>query len=253
MDRLPLLPSDHDSVLAFIGRLLPIRPAMLLLVAAMTLVGCRYPTDAEHSLERIRGGVMKVGLTENPPWVIRNADGPAGVEVEIIGRLAEQLDADVQWYWDNESALLQALKAHQLDLVAGGLTKSSRLSKFAAPTKPYFQSRYTVGVPEAGELPASLSGQKVALHPVNHYNEALTDEGAQPVLQPNLANVGGAVAAPTWWLLAHGFEPGTWELTTDKHVLALPMGENAWMLSVQRHLNEYPDIAQRLRQLEATP
>lgn len=253
MDRLSSPSSDYDSILTLIWRLLPKRPVLLLLIAAMALAGCRYPTDVEHSLERIGGGTMKVGLTENPPWVIRSDDGPAGVEVEIIERLAERLNADVQWYWDNESTLLQALKAHQLDLVAGGLTKSSRLSKFSAPTKPYFQSRYTVGVPNTGELPASLKGQDVALHPVNHYSEALTDEGAHPVLQQDLANAGGAVAAPTWWLLAHGFEPGTWELTTDKHVLALPMGENAWMLTVQRHLDDYPDIAQRLQQLEAIP
>lgn|GEM_PF-402919 len=225
--------------------------ALLLLTALLVLSGCRYPTDIEHSLENIRGKVLNVGLTENPPWVMRSDNGPAGLEPEIVAALAEELDAEVHWHWGSESALLQALEERQLHLVIGGLTKHSRLSELAAPTKPYHESVYTVGYPSDTEVPASLKDENVAIHPVNHFIKALRDEGANPQRHTELADADTAVAAPIWWLQAHGFKPGEWELATDQHVMALPKGENAWMLTVQRHLDDQTHIGQRLQQLEA--
>ncbi|SFU70028.1 polar amino acid transport system substrate-binding protein [Halomonas korlensis] len=217
----------------------------LLIVAVPALAGCGFPNDIEHTTEKIRGGVLNVGLAENPPWVIRTDAGPAGLEPEIIQELAEELNAEIEWHWDSDSNLLAALQHGQLDLVACGFTENSRLSTFAASTKPYYASRYTVGVPKGEELPASLENLKVAMHPVGHFNKPLRDEGARPVQEANLAGTDGAVAAPSWWLRAHGFEPGDWQLATDKHVIALPKGENAWMMTMQRHLNGYDNIGQR--------
>lgn len=205
------------------------------------MAGCRYPTDIEHTSEKIRGGVLDVGLTENPPWVMRSDNGPAGLEPELIKELAEKLDPDVRWHWGSEGVLVQALKEHQLDLVIGGITTNSSLSELAALSKPYYSSTYTVGYPESIEVPASLDGEHVALHPVNHFIKALRDEGAVPERQENPAGAGGAVAAPNWWLKAHGYQPGPWELAVDEHVMVLPNGENGWMLTVQRHLSSQAD------------
>lgn len=223
----------------------------LLIVVVLALAGCGFPNDIAHTTEKVRGGVLSVGLAENPPWVIRTDAGPAGLEPEIIRAFAKELDAEIQWHWDSDSNLLAALHHGQLDLVASGFTRNSRLSKFAASTKPYYSSRYTVGVPEGEELPASLGNLEVAIHPVNHFSEALRDEGANPVQEASLADADGAVAAPSWWLRAHGFEPGGWQLASDKHVMALPKGENAWMMAMQRHLNGYDNVGQRLQQWEA--
>lgn len=225
--------------------------ALCLLIVLLALTGCRYPTDIEHTSEKIRGGVLDVGLTENPPWVMRSDNGPAGLEPELIKELAENLDADVRWHWGSEGVLVQALKEHQIDLVIGGITKSSSLSKLAALTKPYYKSTYTVGYPESIEVPASLDGEHVAFHPINHFIKALRDEGAVPERQENPAGASGAVAAPSWWLKAHGYQPGPWELAVDEHVMVLPNGENGWMLIVQRHISSQIDIGERLQQLEA--
>src|SRR5690554_3151248 len=86
----------------------------------VTVPGCRYPRDIEHSLERIQGGVMRVGVSENPPWVIRSGSDATGVEPEMIKVLAEHLDAEIQWYWGTESELMLALAERQLDIAAGG-------------------------------------------------------------------------------------------------------------------------------------
>jgi len=229
--------------------------SMLLLAAIMlSLAGCHYPTDIEHSLDKIKGGVIEVGLTENPPWVIRTPDGPAGLEPEIIERLAGQLNAEAHWHWGEESDLLQALKERQLDLVAGGLTQKAHLSKDAAPTKPYYKSHYMVGFPSSIAMPDSLEDQAIAINAVNHIGKVLRDKGARPNLKTDaksLAGTDGPVAEQAWWLRAHGFEPGPWTLASDKHVMALPKGENAWMIVLQRQLNSYPDIERRLQQLEA--
>ena len=90
-----------------------------------------------------------------------------------------------------------------------------------------------------------------AFHPINHFIKALRDEGAVPERQENPAGASGAVAAPSWWLKAHGYQPGPWELAVDEHVMVLPNGENGWMLIVQRHISSQIDIGERLQQLEA--
>lgn len=214
---------------------------------ALALPGCRYPQDIEHTMERLQGGALEVGLTENPPWVVRREDGPAGLEPDIIRSLAERLNAEIRWHWGSEDRLLAALQHRQLDLVIGGLTNSSRLSQQAALTRPYYQSRYT-GIP----LPTSLEGLEVAIPPVNHMYTALKERNAKPIKVASITRAEGPVAGPTWWLSAHGLVAGPWEIITDKQVMALPKGENAWMLALQRHLNGYSNIEQRLQQLEAT-
>lgn len=220
----------------------------IVVVVALLTQGCRYPRDVEKTLEDARGGVLDVGLTENSPWVI-GTDPPTGVEVEIVREIARDLDAQVRWHWASESELLSALKQFQLDLVIGGLVDNKHLKKQVALTKPYFNSRVTVGFPvsEGQAPPESLYGVRVQVPTVNHVAKALKSEHAEPVRYRNGAPAGEPVAAATWWLLAHDLRPGHWTLTTDKHVMALPNGENAWIMHVQKHLNNIPDMAERLR------
>lgn len=217
-------------------------------VAALLFQGCRYPQDVEKTLERVRGGVLDVGLTENSPWVIRT-DPPSGVEVDIVREIARDLDAEVRWHWASEGELVPALKQFQLDLVIGGLVDNKRLKKQVALSKPYFNSRITVGfpIPEGEAPPATLEGVRVQVPAVNHVARTLKKEGAEPVRYDNGAPAGEPVAAATWWLRGRDLQPGHWTLRTDKHVVALPNGENAWIMHVQKHLNGIPDMAERLR------
>lgn len=244
-------PPDIRYSLSVVRRIGKVAVVLAAFLSISALQSCRYPQDIEGTLDQVRGGVIDVGVTENPPWVIRTADGAAGLEPDIVMDLAEKLDADVRWHWGSETELLDALKQYQLDLVIGGLTQNKRLSKAAAPTKPYFKSHLTVGVPASELAPSSLENLPVAVPTINHLKKALVDHGAYPHTYSTLADVDGAIAGPTWWLRAHGFEPGPWKLMTDKHVFALPKGENGWMLTVQRHLNGLSGLGERLQQLEA--
>lgn len=217
----------------------------------LALPSCRFPRDIEHTTQKVTGAVIKVGVTENPPWVKRTPDGPAGLEPEIIRDMADQFNAEVSWHWGTESELLAALEQYQLHVVVGGLTDSKYLRKLSALTKPYYRSRITVGFPASMKAsPNKLKGVEVGVDIVNEISGPLRDRGSTPVplYRPEEAEM--PVAAPVWWLNAHGFEPGGWELSMKKHVFALPKGEHRWMMKVQKHLQSVKDIEQRLQGLE---
>ncbi len=224
---------------------------LFLLFCVSLLHGCRYPQDVEGTTDKVRSGVLEVGVTENPPWVVRTNDGAEGLEPEIIRGLADQLNAEVRWHWGAESQLLRALEQLQLDLIIGGITQNKWVSKAAAPTKPYVKVRSTVGFAEGQTVPDSLEGLTVGVPAINHLAKPLADKGAVPEKRAESERPAGAFAGPGWWLRAHGYNPGPFKLTTDKHVVLLPKGENAWMMVVQKHLNSLTGVEQRLQQLEA--
>lgn len=255
MDRLPIKPSclrttGRITVSAPSRRILP---ALLFLLCFSLLQGCRFPQDVEGTLEGVRGDTLEVGVAENPPWVVRTQDGAEGLEPEIIRNLAEQLGAEVRWHWGTENELLRALAQLQLDLVIGGIAKTKWITMAAASTRPYVKIKSSVGFPEGRPVPESIEGLTVEVMAVNDLARALQEKGARPVKRvPDQESI-GAFAGPDWWLKAHGYTPGPFELTTDSYVMLLPKGENAWMMVVEEHLNKLGGIEQRLQQLEEQP
>ncbi len=223
--------------------------ALLVILAAVLIAACRYPQDPRGTLDRVTGGVMHVGVSENPPWVIRTEEGVGGLEPELIRNLAEALDADVRWHWGSAGELIGALEHHQLDLVAGGLTRGEPLQRVVAFTNPYVKVRIGVGVPGGQSLPEDLDGLQIAVSPVNTFAGTLRDWGAEPMRVADLAEANGPAAAPQWWLEAHGFRVGPWTLREARHVMAVPAGENAWLLRLQRHLDGQAGLHRRLREI----
>jgi ABC-type amino acid transport substrate-binding protein len=104
----------------------------------------------------VTGGILRVGVTANPPWTEVPGDGvPSGAEVELVQRLAEQLGAQVQWYPGSESTLMAALKDRVLDLVVGGLDAKAPWTQQAALTTPYVTMRTMVAAPPTGPRSAA--------------------------------------------------------------------------------------------------
>src|SRR4051812_2484546 len=93
----------------------------VLVITLALFVGCDLPRDPEGTLNRVRGGTMRVGLVENPPWVIRTEGEPKGVEVELVRRFAAELGAKPEWHWGAEQKHMRAMEKFELDLVIGGL------------------------------------------------------------------------------------------------------------------------------------
>src|SRR4051812_26371962 len=94
---------------------------------------CGLPRDADATLHRVRGGVLRAGYTDNPPWVTDTA----GVERHLVEDFAKSLGARVQWTRASESKLIEGVHERKLDLAVGGLTKDGTWITMAAPTQPF--------------------------------------------------------------------------------------------------------------------
>lgn len=223
----------------------------LLFVAALALAttGCRFPRDAEGTLDQVEGGVLEVGVVESPPWVVEGRSGePAGIEVDMVRALARKLGAEVEWYWSSEEKIIAALQAYQLDLGIGGIVEAPWLTRAVSASRPFYQSRVTVGFREGQPVPETLEGVTVVVPAVNDVGALLEKEGARIRHAEANRPVGRALAGPAWWLRALGYQPGPSELQTQRHVWLLPRGENGWIMAVERHLAGYEHLEQALRE-----
>ena len=99
--------------------------AALLVGLAVLLSGCgavRIPADPDGTLDRVRGGVLRVGVSPHEPWTTLAADEPGGIEPDLMRGWAAGLSAQVVWTVGGEQALVQAMERGELDLVLGGIT-----------------------------------------------------------------------------------------------------------------------------------
>jgi polar amino acid transport system substrate-binding protein len=198
------------------------------------------PSDPDGTLERVEGATMRVGVTEADPWVVLEGERPRGLEVGLVRSFARSLGARVEWVEGSEAELVAALHEGQLDLVAGGLTPDGPWETEVALTRPYATSRIVVGFPAGAPVPEDLEGQRVRVERGSEAAGLLRDEGALPVPVADLTGTGrGApAAAETWTLGRLGLRPSSFELRSSEHVMAVPLGENAWLVRLERFLLE---------------
>jgi ABC-type amino acid transport substrate-binding protein len=102
---------------------------------------CGLPKDADGALDRIRNGTLRVGIAENPPWVVVSGDEVSGTEPTIVADLARRLNSRVKNVYGSESLLLEGLHRRELDVVIGGFTDDSPWKREVALTKPYHEDR----------------------------------------------------------------------------------------------------------------
>lgn len=192
--------------------------------------GCgSLPRDPEHTLERARNGRVRVGLVENPTWVIRTQSEPAGAEVELARAFAGSIGAQPQWFWGGEQEHMQALQRFELDLVIGGLDDRNPWLKKVGVTRPYFEDRVLVGAAPGAAFPDTLKNLAVAAEAGDEVAGLLRKKDARPLRVGQVDGSHGPIAAPDWELERLGFVPTRFELLKRKHVIATPPGENAWL------------------------
>lgn len=112
---------------------------LLAVVVAALLSGCglQVPADPDGTLDRVSGGILRVGLAPNGDFTQVTDAGVAGSEVALVDDFAERIDADIEWQVGSEEALVRDLEAGELDLVIGGLTEKTPWSDKAGMTRPY--------------------------------------------------------------------------------------------------------------------
>jgi polar amino acid transport system substrate-binding protein len=222
------------------------------------LCGCEFPADPEGTLDRVRGGVLRVGAAPAEPFVKLTPGGePTGVEVELVTRFAETLDASVEWVEGSESDLMAALEGRQLDIVIAGLTRRSEWQRTAALTRPYLTSQVVIAAPDAqaaAELSEDLGGERVAVE-ANSPEAAKLEQDTDAVVVPvdDLTAVGGPVAVPDYLRDDLGLVRTDAELDEHEHAMAVSMGENAFLVALERFLLDREREAAEILAREGRP
>jgi ABC-type amino acid transport substrate-binding protein len=125
------------------GRHRPLIAACL--AVGLTLSGCSgVPSDPDGTLERVSGGVLRVGASPDDGLVQVIDHEVSGSEVELVEAFADDLNADVEWTVGGEENLVFDLKKGQLDLVIGGITDQTPWVDSAGVSRAY------PGIPGSG-------------------------------------------------------------------------------------------------------
>ena len=228
------------------------------LALALTLAGCQFPRDTEGTLDRVRGGTMRVGVTHAPPFVVL-ADGrdPAGVEAELVRRFAQRIDARIEWIRGSEAELMGALHGRQLDVVIAGLSRRSPWSKEVTLTRPYLNTQTLIAAPDAETARAlsdDLGGQRIAVEAGSEIAAKL-EEDTDAIVRPvdDITKAAGPVAVEDYLLDDLGLVRTDAELDEHEHALAVSMGENAFLVELERFLLDSEKDAVALLAKEGKP
>jgi polar amino acid transport system substrate-binding protein len=231
--------------------------ALATVLAFVAAAGCQYPRDPDGTLNRVEGGgLMRVGVVETDPWVMLSGDEPTGgAEVELARRFARDLGARIEWVPGSEEELVDAAKEGQVDLLLAGMTNKSRWKKDVALTRPYVDTRIVVGAPPGESYPDDFSGVPVAAE-LGTEEEGLLEQRTDARVVPvtDLASRRGSPAAVHDYLLDDlGLADTGTELGKSKHVMAVKMGENAFLVRLERFLLNREDEIERLLREEGRP
>ncbi|HVM35574.1 MAG TPA: transporter substrate-binding domain-containing protein [Actinomycetota bacterium] len=206
-------------------------------VALLAVAGaCGFPHDPEGTLERVRGGVLRTGVTASPPWVLLGPGGPRGVEVTLVEQLAAETGATVEWVEGSEESLLAALELRELDLVVGGLTSTNPWAGKITLTHPYLTTAAVIAVPQGAEVPEDIAGVEVAAETGTEIAGLLEKTDARIRIVDDIADAPGAAAIDNYLVDDLDLVDTGVRLAERDHVWAVASGENAWLTHVERFL-----------------
>jgi polar amino acid transport system substrate-binding protein len=124
-------------------------------------VACALPRDSAGTLDRVRGGAMRVGVVVDTPWTTDSAGVTGGIEAALVRSLASGLAARIEWVHGQEGNLLPSLEKRELDLVIGGLSAASPWSQRVAFTRPFYVD--TLGREKKEHVMATAPGENAFL------------------------------------------------------------------------------------------
>lgn len=213
-----------------------VRPRLLLLLAVVLAGGCEwladFPKDPESTLEQVRGGSLRVGVIHAPPWVVAREGEPAGVEPDIVRRLARDFDATIEWQHGGPGQLLKLLEHHELDLLIGGFEDTSPALRKVGSTRPYEKAEWWVVARDAAAVTV-IEGSAVRVEHGRAYT-LVKEAGGTPVYG-SAGHEPALRAVPQAGFAERPPHPVRM-LGTSSLVLAVPPGENAWTVAVDRSL-----------------
>ena len=118
----------------------------LALATGAVALACALPRDPEGTLERVRGGELRVGVVEHPAYLRLAGEEPEGPKADLVRDLARELDARIVWLPGRAEELARAAEGFGVDLLAGGWEQGSKLAAGLGVTRPFHTAQ---GIAEA--------------------------------------------------------------------------------------------------------
>lgn len=113
------------------------RVAAVLTAVVLTGCGISVPTDPQGTLDRVRDGEMRVGVSPEPGLVdVRGAE-PSGPLPDLVHGFASEIGTEPEWTVASEESLVAMLEEDELDLVIGGFTDTTPWVEKAGTTRGY--------------------------------------------------------------------------------------------------------------------
>jgi polar amino acid transport system substrate-binding protein len=116
---------------------------LLLLVLAGAIVGCNdtRPPEPVGQVAMPAVAPLKVGVSGNfPPLIYRQADGWAGIEVDLARRLAARLGRPLELLETRWNQLIPALLDGRIDIIMAGMTITDARKVRIAFSEPYMRT-----------------------------------------------------------------------------------------------------------------
>jgi polar amino acid transport system substrate-binding protein len=202
------------------------------------------------------------------PFATYEAGQVRGVEPRILERFAEELDAEIEWFPGTEEELMGALELRELDVVIGGLTSTNPWSKMVTLTHPYLTTAVVVGSSPMEEALEDIAGVEVLVEPGSDAAGILEKTDAEVVYVEDVeetvleAKREGrvtfqpaeiAAAVDNWLLDDLDLADTGVRLIENDHVMAMPFGENAWLVRLERFLLTHEDDIKSILEEEGRP
>lgn len=155
----------------------------LVFLSVVLLIGCdAIPRDSAGALNRVRGGELRGGVADHPPWV-RFEDGRvAGLEPELIEAWAKELGARVSWKPGAEAELIEALHHREIDVLAAGLDSKTPYKSELGLTQPYVDVEDRHGSKKKHVL-AVTPGESALLFSLDQFLAARDKAGLRRLVQ----------------------------------------------------------------------
>ncbi|WP_372624641.1 transporter substrate-binding domain-containing protein [Falsiroseomonas sp.] len=197
----------------------------------------RFPRDPDGTLDHVlASGRMRVAAVDHVPWVIvREGEPPSGAEAELVEAFARSLGVAVEWRRAPAFKALEALQRGDADLAIGGFARQAVAAhKVASHTYAYFTEALVVAAAPGAPVPRELNDQQVHAAPALMAGGLIRERGGVPVSERT--DSVRLIALPGWQFPARGLVPTGIVLRRDEHVVAVPRGENAWIMRLERFL-----------------
>jgi ABC-type amino acid transport substrate-binding protein len=110
-----------------------------MVAGVLALVGCgiTVPADPDGTLDSVRGGELRVGVSADSGLVETHGNGASGSLAELAMEYAASLHAKVRWTAGSEETLVMYLEERKLDLVIGGITDQTPWLDHVGVTRGY--------------------------------------------------------------------------------------------------------------------